>query len=120
MTLAAVLGQEREQAPRSLDVDGVEDAPFDSPRSQQAGALQVRQVVRQGRGRHGNARGNLPRRQPVWPFADQQPEHCQAVLLGERCEGFYGMPLFHNSRVLEIWKESKWTFAIHSSADTNR
>lgn len=120
MTLAAVFGQERQKAPGSFDVDGVEDAPFDPPRSQQAGALQVRQMVRQGRGRHGNARGNLPRRQPDWPFADQQPKHRQAVLLAERCERFDGMPLFHRSMVVEIWKASKWRCAIRSSADTDR
>ncbi len=108
MTLAAIFGQERQQAPRSLDVDGVENAPFDPPRSQQAGALQMREVVRQGRGRHGNACGNLPRRQPARPFANQQPEYRQAVLLGERCERFYGTLLFHISVVLEIWNELKW------------
>jgi Staphylococcal nuclease homologue len=72
----------------------------------------MRQVVRQRRGRHGNACGNLARRQPVRPFADQKPKHRQAMLLGERGDRFHGTPIFHSSSILETWNERKQAFTL--------
>lgn len=107
MPPATVLGQKRDQPARAFHVYGVEDAPFPSPRAQQAGALQQAEMVRQGGRRHRHPLGDFAGRQAAWSLANEQAEHREAVLVGEGGEGTYGAGRFHTSHILEIWNHVK-------------
>jgi hypothetical protein len=102
MPLAAIFGQEGDQAPRPLDVDGIEDVSLDPPGSEPAGALQMGEVMRQRGRRHSYPLGDLARRKAFRPLAYEQPEHRQAMLLGEGSEGFHSNFAFHNSTLLKL------------------
>ena len=102
MALAAVLGEEGHEPAGAFEIDGVEDLPHPPPRAQQPGALQLRQVMRQRRGRHADPLGDFSRRQAVRPLADQQAEHREPVFMGQRRQRRDGVFFFHNSKIIEI------------------
>lgn len=74
---AAVLGQERQQRAHPLDVDRIENPPLVAPRGGEAGALELGEVRREGRGRHLQPLGDLPGRQADRALSDQEAEHLQ-------------------------------------------
>lgn len=52
LAAAAIVDEESDKPPRTFYVDRVEDSPLFAPRAQQPGALELRQVRRQGRARN--------------------------------------------------------------------
>lgn len=101
MSLAAVFGQEGDQAPRPLDVDGIEDVSLDPPGSEPACALQMGEVMRQCGWRHSYPLGDLASRKAFRPLTHEHPEHRQAMLLGQRSEGFHSKLTFHDSTLVK-------------------
>jgi hypothetical protein len=102
MSLAAVFGEECHQPPRALDIDRVKDAAFDAPRPQQSGAFELRQVMGQRRRRHGDARGDFPRRKAGRAFANEEPKDLQPVFLSQCRECCDCRVFFHISENIEI------------------
>ena len=105
--LAAILDQEREQPTDAIEVDGVDDAPLITARSQQAGALELREVCGQGRGCKAQPLGDLPGGQSPRPFADEKPEHAQSMLLGQPGQYLNRDLFIHISYINEMTKDTR-------------
>jgi hypothetical protein len=102
LRLTAVLRQEIEDGLHARVVGRVQDRPPEAPPCHEAGAAQVGQVKRQGRGRDPESRTDLPGRKPQRALAYQDPEELQPGRLGESGEGVDGRLQFHASRNIEM------------------
>jgi hypothetical protein len=97
VTLAAVAGQEGEQAARAGIVRGVEDLPLSSPGAQQARPIELLDVEREGRRRNSDPCRDLPRRQTARARGHEQPENREPGLMSERRQRRERRFLFHHS-----------------------
>jgi hypothetical protein len=95
---AAVLGQERQQRTHALDVDRVDDAALVARRGDEAGALEMGEMRRQGRGRDRQPLGDLSGRQAKGTLADQEAEDLQPGGVRQRGERLQGVWCLHAVR----------------------
>jgi hypothetical protein len=74
---AAFLGQVGQQRAHALDVDGVDNPALVARRGDEAGALELGQMRRQGRRCDREALGDLPGRQTDRALANEEAEDLQ-------------------------------------------
>lgn len=101
---AAVLGEERDQATRPLDVEGVEDVALHSPRTQQPGMFELGEMMGKRRRRHADPVRDFSGGKAVRALLHEKAEYGQAVSLGQRRKRGDGLYSFHNSTIVEISK----------------
>jgi hypothetical protein len=97
MAAATLLGEKGQQDAEALYIGGIEDASLGTPRSQQSGPFQLRQMRRQGGGRHAKTGGNLPGWQAIGGLSQEQTKNVQTAFLGQGGEGSNRVVGFHRN-----------------------
>jgi hypothetical protein len=97
VTLAAVAGQEGEEAAGAGIVGCVENLPLAAPGAQQARPIELLDVERKGCRRDADPRRDLPGRQTARARGHEQPENREPGLMSERRQRRERRFLFHHS-----------------------